>query len=235
MGAATVSRTTPAPAPGYEHDTWIVGGVISGYWAIGKILTAASPASRMTTEMTTPSTGRSMKNFAIQARLPRLFGRLVRRGVRRFSQARFAPARFTRQGRLPGTTAHVARLRRHDRPGTYPLQSVDNNAVARGKALKNHTQPVLQGSQPDGTKDDFILAVDHIDEFLALVSSDGPIGHQERRVRIAERDADSGEQTRRHFAALWLIFGVGEHAAQSNRACRRVDAVVDEVDDPFLG
>src|SRR4029077_13699958 len=67
IGAATVSRTTDALAPGYEHDTWTVGGVISGYWAIGRILTAASPASRITSEMTTPKTGRSMKNFAILA------------------------------------------------------------------------------------------------------------------------------------------------------------------------
>src|SRR5690348_12146618 len=65
IGAATVSRTTEALAPGYEPETWTVGGVISGYWAIGRIQTAASPASRITTEMTTPRTGRSMKKVAI--------------------------------------------------------------------------------------------------------------------------------------------------------------------------
>src|SRR5437762_562639 len=36
MGAATVSATTSALAPGYWQVTDTVGGVISGYWAMGK-------------------------------------------------------------------------------------------------------------------------------------------------------------------------------------------------------
>src|SRR6516225_11693533 len=103
----------------------------------------------MTTEMTTPSTGRSIKNFAIWAGLPRLFGRLALRGAGGFGQARFAPAHLTRHGRLTGSTAHVAGLRRHFRPGPHPLQSVDNNAVARGETLSDHPQPVLYASELD--------------------------------------------------------------------------------------
>src|SRR5262249_1690811 len=37
IGAATVSRTTEALAPGYEPDTCTVGGVISGYCATARI------------------------------------------------------------------------------------------------------------------------------------------------------------------------------------------------------
>src|SRR3954468_16800869 len=65
MGAATVSRTTDALAPGYEQETCTVGGVISGYCAIGRMVTAARPASRITAEITRRRTGRSMKNLAM--------------------------------------------------------------------------------------------------------------------------------------------------------------------------
>src|SRR5881275_94035 len=40
MGAATVSATTTALAPGYDAETSTVGGVISGYWATGRVNSA---------------------------------------------------------------------------------------------------------------------------------------------------------------------------------------------------
>ena len=36
-GAATVSATTSAEAPGYVALTTMVGGAISGYWATGRV------------------------------------------------------------------------------------------------------------------------------------------------------------------------------------------------------
>src|SRR6476620_9026926 len=39
MGAATVAATTWALAPGYWQATWMVGGVMSGYWATGRLTT----------------------------------------------------------------------------------------------------------------------------------------------------------------------------------------------------
>ena len=38
-----------------------VGGVTSGYWAIGSVTTATTPASTKTTEMTVEKMGRSTK------------------------------------------------------------------------------------------------------------------------------------------------------------------------------
>src|SRR5258708_1143419 len=61
MGAATASATTWALAPGYRQATWMVGGVISGYWAIGSVLTAMRPTNTMTIEITQAKTGRSIK------------------------------------------------------------------------------------------------------------------------------------------------------------------------------
>ena len=62
IGAATVSETTEALAPGYTHETWTVGGVISGYCAMGSCQTNTSPASVIRIEMTAANMGRSMKN-----------------------------------------------------------------------------------------------------------------------------------------------------------------------------
>src|SRR5215218_3169547 len=61
MGAATVSATTWALAPGYDADTSTVGGVISGYCATGKFISAMAPASVTTMDSTAAKIGRSMK------------------------------------------------------------------------------------------------------------------------------------------------------------------------------
>src|ERR1700683_3589389 len=66
IGAATVSATTVAFAPGYEVDTRTVGGVICGYCAMGKSCDAIRPMRTMTMEITHAHTGRSIKKRAIR-------------------------------------------------------------------------------------------------------------------------------------------------------------------------
>src|SRR5437588_11748838 len=61
MGAATVSATTWALAPGYDADTSTVGGAISGYWATGNVNSAMLPPRVMTMDSTEAKIGRSMK------------------------------------------------------------------------------------------------------------------------------------------------------------------------------
>ena len=53
----------------------MVGGVMSGYWAIGRAIIAISPTRTMTMEMTQAKTGRSMKNRA-STRFPFLPGKM---------------------------------------------------------------------------------------------------------------------------------------------------------------
>src|SRR5262249_60670937 len=60
-GAATVSATTLALAPGYDADTSTVGGAISGYWAMGSVNRAMVPARVMTIDSTEAKIGRLMK------------------------------------------------------------------------------------------------------------------------------------------------------------------------------
>src|SRR6478752_2748399 len=65
IGAATVSRTVRALAPGYEAVTTMVGGVTSGYWATGRVTRATAPARVMTMDRTEAKIGRSMKKREI--------------------------------------------------------------------------------------------------------------------------------------------------------------------------
>src|SRR4051794_35324754 len=62
MGAATVSATTWALAPGYDADTSTVGGAMSGYCATGRLTMAMPPPSTMTMDSTEAKIGRLMKN-----------------------------------------------------------------------------------------------------------------------------------------------------------------------------
>ncbi len=64
IGAATVSATTCATAPGYVAVTWTFGGVISGYSAIGSRKAEMPPSRMMMIEITQARTGRSMKKRA---------------------------------------------------------------------------------------------------------------------------------------------------------------------------
>src|ERR1700720_2844526 len=61
IGVATVSDTTFAFAPGYLVVTWMVGGAISGYCAMGSVESAITPTSVMTMLITPAKIGRSMK------------------------------------------------------------------------------------------------------------------------------------------------------------------------------
>src|SRR5678815_3368586 len=62
IGAATVSATTCALAPGYAVFTRIIGGAISGYWATGKVGKDTAPAIMMRIAITHATIGRRMKN-----------------------------------------------------------------------------------------------------------------------------------------------------------------------------
>src|SRR5437764_12568275 len=65
IGAATVSATTWALAPGYEIEIVTPGGVIRGYCEIGKKYSAIPPTSVMTSDNTVAKIGRSMKKREI--------------------------------------------------------------------------------------------------------------------------------------------------------------------------
>src|SRR5574343_388087 len=71
IGEATFCDTVSALAPGYVADTWICGGVMLGYWAIGNDTMATRPAMVMMIEITAEKIGRSIKNFENMIDQPR--------------------------------------------------------------------------------------------------------------------------------------------------------------------
>ena len=61
IGAATVSASVSADAPGYMAVTAIVGGAMSGYCDSGSSGSANAPIRVMNTAMTPAKIGRSIK------------------------------------------------------------------------------------------------------------------------------------------------------------------------------
>src|SRR5689334_16251743 len=105
IGAATVSATTFALAPGYVAVTFTVGGTTSGYCAIGSFWRATRPMSTMTSERTVAKIGRSTKKRAN-------IGRALRGGLSRLG-------------------AHPHLLRRDGHAGADALDAVHDHPVGR--------------------------------------------------------------------------------------------------------
>src|SRR5690606_37312417 len=60
-GTARVSAIVSGVAPGYSARTTTVGGVMSGYWATGRVNAAMAPMSTITNDNTVAKMGRSTK------------------------------------------------------------------------------------------------------------------------------------------------------------------------------
>src|SRR5574337_1557457 len=67
MGAATVLERVSALAPGKVAVMMTVGGVISGYWATGRVWEAIRPAITTMMEITDAKIGRLMKKRVMTA------------------------------------------------------------------------------------------------------------------------------------------------------------------------
>src|SRR5258708_27116198 len=70
IGATAVEATTSALAPGYCPVTLMIGGAISGYWAIGRRKNDPAPPITNTTDITAAKIGRSMKKSEMRIALP---------------------------------------------------------------------------------------------------------------------------------------------------------------------
>src|SRR6516165_3405384 len=69
IGAAIVSATSCAPAPGKVQSTWMLGGVTYGNWLRGRVKKERPPASVISTDRTVAKTGRWMKKRENTGRL----------------------------------------------------------------------------------------------------------------------------------------------------------------------
>src|SRR5262245_41380104 len=117
-GVATDPSTSVALAPMNVVVTWIIGGTISGYWAIGRPRMATTPSRTVMIEITIATIGRLTKKRATG--LPRTAG--GRRRVRLVL--------VLLDGRL-GADRHAV---------LHALQAADDDAVAFLHAVLEHPE-----------------------------------------------------------------------------------------------
>src|SRR4029079_2887722 len=123
-------------------------------------------ASRITSEMTTPRTGRSMKNFAMSDGSAPRSGRVLSRRLLRLPVAwRGACGSRTVPLDLTRTAVHASGLGRHLRSRADALQSVNDQSFSPIQPVGNDAQPVVQRAQRNGAVDNFILFVQDVNEF----------------------------------------------------------------------
>src|SRR5215468_6441574 len=108
------------------------------------------------------STGRSMKNFEIMA----------------------GPSAGAARRRGGGLHLRIDLLAR-DRP----QEAVDDDAVVLVEPLLDHPHGVDQGSDLDLALLDLVAGVDHQHVEATLVAAERDLGHQQRSLRLAARDA----------------------------------------------
>ena len=204
IGAATVSATTWALAPGYWIDTCTPGGVICGYCAIGKVKSAIAtrqgngdgqhgredrPIDEEAREHVSVSWW-SIPNdgIVVCSVFTCMFGRNCWIAPTTTQSSAFSPLLITR------------RPSRWSGPG-------DDLAVFG-----------------------LVRRIDDVNVLLPLIRLNGPIDDEQGRVRWADRQPNPDEHAGRHQANAVGRLGVGEHAAHGDAAGVGIELVIGKVD-----
>src|SRR5262245_24597986 len=179
------------------------GGVISGYWATGKLTSASPPASAMTMDTTEAKIGRSMKKRLNTRELWQDADQGSRRGLPRKGKWKSAlllllggwRVRLGRRGRAWNRHRVLFWIDVHSRPEL--LNRPDGDQLARLETFLDHPQPVvLEGPGRHPAVADLLVRIDHVDVFESLVGADGAIHDQDGRMRLADRQPDADEHAR---------------------------------------
>src|SRR5204862_3754669 len=176
IGAATVSATTFALAPGYVAEMFTVGGTPCGYCAIGSFWRATRPMITMTIDRTVAKIGRSTKKRAN-------IGPLLRRRLRGL-------------GRGGRPRAHVHLLRGHRPARPHALDPVHDHPVAGRDALGHGAEPVLDRTELHRAVLDDILRVHDQDVLPVLVGADRAVGHEDAGPGLAQGHPHADEHLR---------------------------------------
>src|SRR5260370_22606814 len=157
IGAATVSATVSALAPGNWPVTLITGGAISGYCATGRRAKGTPPRITKTSETTAAKIGRSMKKCEMRTISSAVLGvglGLARRRV-------------------------LLVLRRHLLAGAYARNAVDHDAVIGSDAVLDNAQSVVGVAEHDVFRPGDVLVVEHQHVFARLLGPDRDLGQQQ--------------------------------------------------------
>src|SRR5262245_38547480 len=141
----------------------MIGGAISGYWAIGRRAKATAPRITNTVETTAAKIGRSMKKCDMRILLS--CARLVAFGLRRAGRRR------------------ALLLWRDLTAGPRPHQAVDDDAVVGGEPGLDHPQVVDDVAQGHVFLPRDVVGADDKDVFTRLLGADRDIRQQQRLVR----------------------------------------------------
>ena len=171
-------------------------------------------------------------------------GRLPTAAATRFARCRRGPADGLRAsgGVWVGSTAWTERRHGHPlRPGP---------PCAGGPAASRRRRPSRPASSPssitrrpsswsapgrDPAVLDLVLGVEHVDELQPLVRRHGPVDDQQRRVRLADRQADPHEHAgRQQPLAPFGRLGLGKTPRTRMLPVVGIDLVVHEVDRPLV-
>src|ERR1700678_419836 len=203
IGAATVSATTRALAPGYWIDTCTPGGEISGYCATGNVKSASAHARAMAIDSAVAKIGGSMKN--------------------RVSMSASHGGRFERR--------HRRLLCRHLHVRPELLDRPHGDPIVRCQAARDRAETVrLEVPGDDLAVFGLVRRSDDVNVLLPLIGLNGPIDDEQGRVRWAERKPNSDEKAGRHQANSVGRLGVGEHAAHGDAAGVGIELVIGKVD-----
>src|SRR5438034_2035606 len=163
----------------------MVGGAISGYWAIGSVESAITPTSVMTMLMTPAKIGRSIKKCGkFTALTPRLGSPSFW-----FCGCRGARLRF-RSGRC---------FLRH----RYNFHSRLQQLETRGNNFLSVFEPVLydpfafeSACRLEGAAFDRIIRLHHERVFYPLLGADDSVGNERRSIGGCSCHAHTSEETR---------------------------------------
>src|SRR5579871_412662 len=215
----------------------MLGGVICGYWATGRLSAATAPASVITMDRTDAKIGRSMKKC--ENIWPSVLGtRWNRSGpllvVLLFSSLPLSasPLLLVCLHRL-GQQPHQVRFGRfgprlhfHFDLGARPdaLHAADNDALPFRQAVLDHPQAFELLTHVDAAVGDLVLVIDDVNVAPSLITQKGLGGNEQRMVRVADGQPDAHEQ-----AGLEESVGVVEDGPHADGAGGGIHAIVDKV------
>src|SRR5262245_29965214 len=161
-GVATEASTSVALAPMNVVVTWIMGGTISGYCAMGRPRMATKPSRTRMIDRTIATIGRLTKKLAMRSVRDRdVFGRAGWR---------------------------LTRLRVNLHPFLDELKSFDHNVFTRFQAFLDHPQHVHPRADLHVAKRDRLVWIDHGHAVEVLQLLNRALRHQKRPGPDVDQD-----------------------------------------------
>src|SRR5436190_3364265 len=197
----------------------MVGGAISGYCAMGSVVSAMTPTSVMTMLMTPAKVGRSMKKC----------GKFMSTSVApapSFSVSRFSDAFFC----LRFARRRLFRYRRDFHSGLQQLQTGRDNFLAVLQTAFHNPFSFEKTTSLEVTAFDGIIGLHDEDVFQPLLRADHSVRDECSLIRRCARNAHANKETWRNEVRVPVFY----NDSRTHRPRPRIKTVVNEVDCTFV-